>query len=62
MEGTVTAMTKREQKVELLGEMEDGMIWLVMGETRLIAKPLRQLLYAICKAIYVLLEQDLKGR
>jgi hypothetical protein len=55
-------MTKREQKVELLGEMEDGMIWLVMGETRLIAKPLRQLLYAICKAIYVLLEQDLKGR
>lgn len=55
-------MTKREQKVELLGEMEDGMIWLTMGDTYKLNKPLRQLLYAICKAIYVLLEQDLKGR
>lgn len=50
-------MTKRDQMIELLSAMEDGMcqtaqhsdIW----QNRLI--------YALCKAVYLLLEQAVKG-
>lgn len=53
-------MTKREQKIECMRVMEDGMIWLTMGDTGRMSKPLRDFLYALGKAAYILLEESVK--
>lgn len=54
----VTAMTKREQMIECMEAMEDGMIQTAqhsdIWQNRLI--------YWLCKAVYLLLEQAVKGR
>lgn len=51
-------MTKREQMIECMNALEDGMIQTAkhsdIWQNRLI--------YVLCKAVYLLLEQAVKGR
>lgn len=48
--------TKREQMLECMNKMEDGMI--VVGRTRDIWQ--NNLIWWLCKAVYLLLERSVK--
>lgn len=50
-------MTKREQMIECMEAMEDGMIRLAHSNIWQ-----NTLIYWLCKAVYLLLEQAVKGR
>jgi hypothetical protein len=54
----VTAMTKREQMIECMKAMEDGMCQTAQNSDIW----QNRLIYWLCKAVYLLLEQAVKGR
>ena len=52
-------MTRREQIIESMGDMEDGM-WVTATADHISQIDVRELLWAICKAVYLLLKKELK--
>ena len=51
-------MTKRDQMIECMNAVEDGMTYIAMSQDIW----QNRLIYALCKAVYLLLEQAVKGR
>lgn len=52
-------MTKRDQIIESMRDMEDGM-WITATADHISQIDVRRLLWCICKAVYLLLENALK--
>lgn len=52
-------MTKREQMIECMNALEDGMCHTIRQDSDIWQN---RLIYWLCKAVYLLLEQAVKGR
>ena len=52
-------MTKREQIIESMRDMEDGM-WVTATAEHMSQIDITKLLWCICKAVYLLLKKEIK--